>query len=86
MLINKLHKCENLQRRVLLIFLKCAVANYRTAACPVYKNTQFFLSSTTVRDWMAPILFQGSFVFTSLDATLSAVQYSFLKSRCGSEK
>jgi hypothetical protein len=68
-----------LQRKV-LIFLKYAVAKYETAVGPVYKNKQYFFSSTTFRDWMAPILFQGSFVCTSLDATSSAEEYSFLKS------
>jgi hypothetical protein len=71
---------------VLLIFQKCAVAKYEIAACPVYKSTQFVFSSTTFRDWMAPVLFQGSFVCTPLDATSSAEQYSFPKSRRGSEK
>jgi hypothetical protein len=84
--INKLHKCENLRRKVLLTFLKYAVTKYETAAFPIYKNTQFFFSAKTFREWMAPILFQGSFVCTSLDATSSAEQYSFLKSSCGSAK
>jgi len=41
-----------LQRKVLIVFLKCAVAKYETAACLVYKNTHFSSQRLPETGWL----------------------------------